>query len=555
MRKSDTKIYSHITGASSLSTKITAMICFMIIISTLTVGIFSYVVYRRDSINQQSERAAAIAQSLAAAIDSYEFLEITETGEINDYYMALQRFFDNVKHDTGAYFVFAGTVVDGSGLRIFMEGLLPEENHVAGFNAILPSEIFPLGLFNIQGQGNVYTSGLIPSGIEGFGYVVAAYAPIFDSAGRVVGVVGINISASQVLASSNNFALMIAAIVMGVILILIWIPVFFLRQKFSKPINGLISLLREVRDGKIDINMDKARITGDELGVLAGDVYALVDVIKSILNDLGKLNHEISERGDIDYRVKTESYNGAYQKVLMESNAIVDSLVSVMQVLYTKIKSDADGDPDAFITKTFPGKMRKFTDVMQESEDVLMSLYLAVSDFSQRASQGNFDKTIDTSEFKGVWVNMFNLLNSIASSVKAPMLEIGDVMHRLGEEGYLDKRITGSYSGEFLTIKNAINSTMDNLSDVVRDVSQTLTDMSAGDLTAHISELYPGDFAAIRESINTISITLNKTMSEISASAGQVLSGANQISFTSTNLASGASEQAALKNSLAHLRY
>ena len=78
----------------------------------------------------------------------------------------------------------------------------------------------------------------------------------------------------------------------------------------------------------------------------------------------------------------------------------------------------------------------------------------------------------------------------------------------------------------------------------IDEVSHTLAAIAKGDLTVKISREYKGDFVVIKDSINTISDSLNKTMTEISSASDQVLSGARQISISAQELANGAQEQA-----------
>ncbi|MCL2224416.1 MAG: methyl-accepting chemotaxis protein [Defluviitaleaceae bacterium] len=78
----------------------------------------------------------------------------------------------------------------------------------------------------------------------------------------------------------------------------------------------------------------------------------------------------------------------------------------------------------------------------------------------------------------------------------------------------------------------------------IDEVSKTLADVAAGDLTVKIDREYKGDFVAIKDSINNIIGSLHKTMFEISTASDQVLSGAKQISSSATELADGSAEQA-----------
>ena len=197
-----------------------------------------------------------------------------------------------------------------------------------------------------------------------------------------------------------------------------------------------------------------------------------------------------------------------------------------------------------------PGKKVMLTETVDALSTNLGKVSTEVSAMTQAmieatAVEGSLNFNIDVSNYSGDWRRIMEGLNRVAEGVYTPIGEITAVMERLGEDGRFDKRVEGDYTGVFLAIKQAINHTVDNLNNIVRSVSHSLAEMSDGDLTVEITENYPGDFAALKDSINMISATLNKTLSEISATSEQVLTDARQIASSAMDLANGASQQAA----------
>jgi len=110
--------------------------------------------------------------------------------------------------------------------------------------------------------------------------------------------------------------------------------------------------------------------------------------------------------------------------------------------------------------------------------------------------------------------------------------------------GNLNVNVRAYSKDEMGILAESAQTLVSTLRHIISDVSQTLASVASGDLTVSIKEKYPGDFGAIGDSLNNISGSLNKTMAEISAVSKQVLTGANQISTSSMDLASGATEQA-----------
>ena len=90
-----------------------------------------------------------------------------------------------------------------------------------------------------------------------------------------------------------------------------------------------------------------------------------------------------------------------------------------------------------------------------------------------------------------------------------------------------------------------------NLSDAVstikgyiKEISQVLGEMSDGNLTVEITSDYKGDFVELKQSINSIIEALNETLQDINNAAEQVAAGTGQVSEGSQTISQGATEQA-----------
>ena len=382
-----------------------------------------------------------------------------------------------------------------------------------------------IGLFNRVILNNEYV------------YLINELDAIYD-----IGADIISVSEELTKSVTQNFYIMIFMI--SFLTIVCLVLAFFISKSICKPISDLTTLLDEVKNGKFNININRAMLKNNEVDILTEKTYDLVDVIKSIVHDLEKLNQMVNINGDINYRINETGYKGEYKNVLMQTNKIVDGLALAINTLLGKIKSSADGTKYEAAIPAFPGKMFVITESIKKSEQIMLALHGNIMEFAEHAANGRFDKVVDIKDFKGEWAIMFDALNKIAQEVEKPLREISDVMYQLGEKGQLDKRVKGEYKGEFATIKDAVNNTMDNITNVINSVSKSLSSISSGDLRVQIQENFPGEFAAIKESINTISSTLHRTMTEISTVSSEVLGGVNQISNTSLDVAKGAAEQA-----------
>lgn len=90
----------------------------------------------------------------------------------------------------------------------------------------------------------------------------------------------------------------------------------------------------------------------------------------------------------------------------------------------------------------------------------------------------------------------------------------------------------------------ALRTTIDNLKNIILDISSVLGDISNGNFMVNVTKDYDGDFREIGVSFRGIVSSLSSTMQEIDGNAEQVSKGSDDMAGASQSLAEGASDQA-----------
>ncbi|MDR3239507.1 MAG: methyl-accepting chemotaxis protein, partial [Clostridiales bacterium] len=103
--------------------------------------------------------------------------------------------------------------------------------------------------------------------------------------------------------------------------------------------------------------------------------------------------------------------------------------------------------------------------------------------------------------------------------------------------------IAGDYSGEFARIKDSVESTAEELSAYISEISLVLNHMADKNLTDFISREYLGEFVIIKDSLNKIIDNFNAFVSEIKYAAESVEVEAENVSGAGADLSRGAVEQ------------
>ncbi|MDH5630052.1 MAG: methyl-accepting chemotaxis protein [Gammaproteobacteria bacterium] len=93
------------------------------------------------------------------------------------------------------------------------------------------------------------------------------------------------------------------------------------------------------------------------------------------------------------------------------------------------------------------------------------------------ATQGELNERLDTSEFRGFMKNLASGINSMLDTVVEPIEQCQQVLEEMAAGG-LQRRMDGEYHGLFNRLQTSINSTIDNLKNMVAEIMEASSHVS-----------------------------------------------------------------------------
>ena len=319
------------------------------------------------------------------------------------------------------------------------------------------------------------------------------------------------------------------------------VGVIVIRRKIA-PINDLVKLVSDVSDGNINVNINRANASKDEIGILTQYTANLVDVVRSLIDDLNKLSYEYTIVGDFEYRIDTSKYNNAFKELMQKSNSLIDNQVDDVLPIIQAVNQMAEGNFNITL-KDLPGKKIILPQSLRVIIDTLSDLHKSIEELAEKASKGNLSIRIDSSKFKGNWAVLVSKLNDLLNAVDAPLADIKNNIEIMAEGNF--SHLVGEYPGLFGELQRACNLTNDHAQSCIDEISRVLQLIAQGDLTAGLKQKLVGSYGPIETAIVTILDNLNSTLGEVQSAVGQVALGAEQISTSAMNLADGAIKQTA----------
>lgn len=139
-----------------------------------------------------------------------------------------------------------------------------------------------------------------------------------------------------------------------------------------------------------------------------------------------------------------------------------------------------------------------------------------------------------------------------ANGIANPIKKTVDVMDAVAA-GNLNVSVEHTSDDETGQLADSINSTINSLNDYTGEISRLCKQLADGDFNIQGQIEFSGDFVSIIEALNSLAYGLSDTMQQIDVAAAQVNQGAAQISDGATSLSSGTTEQASSIQELASI--
>ncbi len=356
----------------------------------------------------------------------------------------------------------------------------------------------------------------------------------------------IEVSQQRLEQASVNNTKLADTITMEIIVISLIILFFSILFSFvvSKNMSNSVKALSEsaIKISNGDLNFDLRTNRKDELGMLSNSIAVIVETIKSVTNEIIKMSEKLDKEGDVDARINTQGFKGAYYDFCAYINKTIDDLTSDTKDAIICMLEYSKGNFNATI-KPYVGKKATLNVAIDELQRNLVGITTDVDAILVAAKQGDLTKRMDSSKYQNNWFELSENLNNLLVTTINPINEAIAVFEKMGK-GDFTVKIEGDYKGSFLNMKNAINHMINILVSYIQEISNILTKMSDENFDVEIVNDYIGGFKPIKVALNKIINTFNDTLSEINASAKFVSSGAREISDSSSMLADGASKQA-----------
>jgi HAMP domain-containing protein/CheY-like chemotaxis protein/signal transduction histidine kinase len=334
----------------------------------------------------------------------------------------------------------------------------------------------------------------------------------------------------------------------------------------------LLHALQAMRVGDFSVRMAGHRV--GVMGKVADTFNEIVTANQRMAKQLERVGQVVGREGKTRQRVRFGLSEGAWGEMESSVNSLIDDLLWPTTEVTRAIAAVAQGDLLRTVALDVDGRPLKgeFLRSAEIVNTMIKQLNVFTSEVTRVArevgTEGKLGGQAQVREVTGVWKDLTESVNSMASNLTAQVRNIAEVTIAVAN-GDLSKKITVDVRGEILQLKEAINTMVDqlrsfasevtrvarevgtdgklggqaivpgvagtwkdltdsvnamcgNLTDQVRNIAHVTTAVARGDLSRKITVDVRGEILELKDTINTMVDQLNAFASEVTRVAREV---------------------------------
>ncbi len=203
----------------------------------------------------------------------------------------------------------------------------------------------------------------------------------------------------------------------------------------------------------------------------------LVDLNEGIARELARLRQVVGKQGKLNERGSLGELRGFWKDSLASVNALIDDLVHPTSETARVIGAVAQGDLSQSMAlelaeRPLEGEFLRTARTVNRMVDQLASFAAEVTRVAREVgTEGKLGGQAKVKGVAGTWKDLTDSVNSMAGNLTAQVRNIADVTTAVAKSD-LSRKITVDVKGEFLELKNTINTMVDQLRSFASEVTR-----------------------------------------------------------------------------------
>ncbi len=295
-------------------------------------------------------------------------------------------------------------------------------------------------------------------------------------------------------------------------------------------VQALIAALTALRRGDFTVRLPNVWLG---LGGKVADTFNdVMDQLEGMTNEVDRISRVVGKEGKIKQRASTGSLSGSWAGTISSMNALISDLVHPTSEMARVIGAVAKGDLSKSMSldidgRPLEGEFLRTAKTVNRMVDQLGSFASEVTRVAREVgTDGKLGGQAEVKGVAGTWKDLTDSVNSMAGNLTAQVRNIAEVTTAVAN-GDLSKKITVDVRGEFLELKDTINTMVDQLRSFASEVTRVAREVGTeGKLGGQARvEGVSGTWKDLTDSVNFMASNLTAQVRNIAAVTTAVATG------------------------------
>ncbi len=275
----------------------------------------------------------------------------------------------------------------------------------------------------------------------------------------------------------------IMAISGGVLVLIVLALSWVIGNRIARPLKQATAVAEGIANGKLDSHIGPQ--PHDEPGRLLEAMSGMQQQLHAVINGQREMARR-HDGGELSYRIDASAFPGEYGLMVQETNALVGSHVQTLHDVLDVVQQYAIGDLSRDIAR-YPGEKAAMTTTVDTVKANLGRINAEIKQLASAAAAGDFSRRGDAQRFDHDFRLMLENLNAMMAVSDDNLGKLSQLLSAIAE-GDLTARMHGDYQGVFARMRDDANTTVAQLTQIVGQIQA-----SASSITLAAGEIASGN--------------------------------------------------------------
>lgn len=277
-------------------------------------------------------------------------------------------------------------------------------------------------------------------------------------------------------------------------------------------------------------------------------VLILIAVLRrSVIKPVQTLQNafkKVSTEGDFSARVETSNAQDEVNIMAQNFNALMQNLEQIISAISGTMESIKIGQLNSRVNVNANGDLATLKDSVNETAAILDTTMTEFTRVLAEMQKANFSVEMQDLQAKGAFADATSSMQHTIASLQTAVAEINQSVQFMAQSNF-SHPVNADLQGDLGTLKNNLNNAQQNLYNGFTSFSNSLTQLSSGDLTTTVDGHYQGQLANLQNIINNSLSNIASMFVEIKVTAEGARANVDEVNKGNSDLNGRTLNQAA----------